>query len=440
MRRARRLRRFDRLHQGRQRLARDADGSRQFQVTTHRRLRRRLPGRRRHDDRADRRAAAPPRPRRATSLADFDTPVSDTAPAPAKQFYGPVRAGDLARRHEGRLHVLLALAEPERHVLPAHVHDDDQRGRHRLLARRPADELGRARPRLPLRLAPSVVGRQRHDDARRTRPTCPNHDVDPRPHQRRRQRPRQHGHELVQRHATTTRTSAAGTSRATSARWRSRRARNDSTLTVYFVPEFPTAWRDGNPIGSDAARAATATRARSAAPSACRPGRRTASASPTTTPTASTSRPSRPSRAAARTEGATPIAADRHPGRQGARLGPGRRPARPPGGRRAYRAGVTGSPAAPKLSVEGPSARLAPRRASRCASRSPARAGSRPTAKSGTKVVGKCVQERQEGRQRLAEGPRQARGQDRRSTVTFKPASGATRDHHGHDAGALKKP
>ena len=25
---------------------------------------------------------------------------------------------------------------------------------------------------------------------------------------------------------------------------------NDSTLTVYFIPEFPTAWRDGNPIGA----------------------------------------------------------------------------------------------------------------------------------------------------------------------------------------------
>ena len=62
-------------------------------------------------------------------------------------------------------------------LLPAHLRRRDQRGRHGLLVRRPPDRVGRAGPGLPLGLAPSVVGRQRHDDDRPTRRTCPNRDI-----------------------------------------------------------------------------------------------------------------------------------------------------------------------------------------------------------------------------------------------------------------------
>ena len=158
-------------------------------------------------------------------IADFDTPVSDTRPAPSKTFYGPF---DPAISPDGTkvaytYYYMTQSQNPT--LLPADLRGRDQRGRHGLLVRRPPDRLGRAGPRLPLGLAPPVVGRQRHDDAVEPDPPAePRHD--PRHDQRRRQRPRQHGQELDQRHGRrATRTSAAATSRATSARWRSRPAR-----------------------------------------------------------------------------------------------------------------------------------------------------------------------------------------------------------------------
>ena len=52
-------------------------------------------------------------------LADFDTPVSRHArPRPAA-FFGPFDPGDLARRHEGRLHLLLQRRRRRTRLLPA---------------------------------------------------------------------------------------------------------------------------------------------------------------------------------------------------------------------------------------------------------------------------------------------------------------------------------
>ena len=88
-------------------------------VTSERRLQRRLAGRRRHDDRASTACACTGWTAQGHVLADFDTPVSDTRPAPRQDVLRPVRPGDLARRHEGRLHLLLDDPEPEPDLLPA---------------------------------------------------------------------------------------------------------------------------------------------------------------------------------------------------------------------------------------------------------------------------------------------------------------------------------
>ena len=65
-------------------------------------------------------------------LADFATPVSDTRPRRLQAVLGPVRPGHLTRRHEGRLHVLLALADHDAELLPAQVPRRAERGRHGL--------------------------------------------------------------------------------------------------------------------------------------------------------------------------------------------------------------------------------------------------------------------------------------------------------------------
>ena len=64
------------------------DGSRQYRVTYTGRYADVSPGRRRHDDRAHG-VRLHRLDRQGRVLADFDTPVSDTRPAPAKTFYGP---------------------------------------------------------------------------------------------------------------------------------------------------------------------------------------------------------------------------------------------------------------------------------------------------------------------------------------------------------------
>ena len=76
-------------------------------------------------------------------LADFDTPVSDTRPAPAKTFYGPY---DPAISPDGKkvaytYYYMTQSQSPT--CFPPDVRDHDQRGRHRLLVGRPPDRLGR---------------------------------------------------------------------------------------------------------------------------------------------------------------------------------------------------------------------------------------------------------------------------------------------------------
>ncbi len=107
-------------------------------------------------------------------LADFDTPVSDTRPAPSKTFYGPY---DPAISPDGTklaytYYYMTQSQNPS--CSPADLRHHDQRGRHRLLARRPADRVGRAGAREALRLAPPDVDRQRQRPdlaTRRTRST-----------------------------------------------------------------------------------------------------------------------------------------------------------------------------------------------------------------------------------------------------------------------------
>ena len=132
-------------------------------------------------------------------LADFATPVSDTRPAGSKQFWGPY---DPAISPDGTkvaytYYWLSQTTTPN--CFPPKCLVALERGRHGLHVVGPHDRLeDRRRDRLPLRLAPPVVGRQRHDAARQ-----PDPHAQPRPaagpHLRRRQRQGQHGHGLVQR-------------------------------------------------------------------------------------------------------------------------------------------------------------------------------------------------------------------------------------------------
>ena len=110
-------------------------------------------------------------------LADFDTPVSDTRPAPTKTFYGPF---DPAISPDGTkvayTYYYMTQSQNPGCFPPTCVAAINEAGTGYSLLR-PPDRLGRAGPRLPLRLAPSVVGRQRHDDDLATRRTCPNRDI-----------------------------------------------------------------------------------------------------------------------------------------------------------------------------------------------------------------------------------------------------------------------
>ena len=189
-----------------------------------------------------------------TVLADFDTPVSDTRPAPSKTFYGPF---DPAISPDGTkvaytYYYMTQSQNPT--LLPARPASTtiNEGGTGYSYARSP-DRLGRARPRLPLGLAPPVVGRQRHDADRPTRPHLPEPRHDPRPDLRRRQRPRQHGQELD--FATWSKGNphvGGGDITRDKRKIAFQTGKNDTTLTVYYVPPFPTSWRDGEPdAGSD---------------------------------------------------------------------------------------------------------------------------------------------------------------------------------------------
>ena len=81
--------------------------------------------------------------RQGNVLADFDTPVSDTRPAPAKTFYGPF---DPAISPDGTkvaytYYYMTQSQSPT--CFPPTCFVGDQRGRHRLLVGRPPDRLGR---------------------------------------------------------------------------------------------------------------------------------------------------------------------------------------------------------------------------------------------------------------------------------------------------------
>ena len=292
----------------------------------HRRLQRRLPGRRRHDDRAQGRPAAQARRATAQVLADFDTPVSDTRPAPAKTFYGPF---DPAISPDGTkvayTYYYMTQSQNPGCFPPTCVVAINE-ARHRLLVRRPPDRLGRAGPRLPLRLAPSVVGRQRHDDdLQPVAPAEPRHH--PRPHLRRRQRPRQHGHELD-----------VGHGRQEPARRRRRHHARQAQARLPVGRERLDAHRLLRPAPSrPPGRTATRTRTRSTSATATASPAGGAFGVPTFSPDGGAIAyhdgdgvhvAAVPAFGADCTlDGATADPAGRHPRRRRARLGPRRRPA-----------------------------------------------------------------------------------------------------------------
>ena len=208
-------------------------------------------------------------------LADFDTPVSDTRPAGSRDVLRPVRPGDLARRHQGRLHVLLhrpPVAEPD--LLPARV-------RHARSTRAaPATRTPTARPpgtspaSTSTGLAQPGLGRRRHHDA--VRPDAPA--------QRRRRHRRPHAEPAVglvngwfsdtvedNPHLERRRHHA----RQGQARLRLRRERR--TLTFYRVASFPTTFKDGEAAPGDRPEVCYRyTRARPAGATGRRPSRPTA--------------------------------------------------------------------------------------------------------------------------------------------------------------------
>ena len=237
-----------------------ADGARQYQVTTHRRLQRRLPGRRRHDDRAQRRPAAQARPRDGAGARRLRHARLRHAPgAGRRRSTAPSTPPSprTARRSPTRYYYMTQSQNPS--CFPPTCVVAINEGGTGYSYVRPPDRLGRAGPRLPLRLAPPVVGRQRHDDdLQPDAPAEPRHH--PRPHLRRRQRPRQHGHELdVSDTADGTRTSAAATSRATSASSPTSPARTtDADRLLRPAPSRPR-WKDGDPNTGRDPTSATAT-------------------------------------------------------------------------------------------------------------------------------------------------------------------------------------
>ena len=70
-------------------------------------------------------------------LADFDTPVSDTRPAGSRVFFGPFDPAVSPNGSKLAYSYYYMTQQPEPDLLPARVRHHDQRGRHRLLARRP---------------------------------------------------------------------------------------------------------------------------------------------------------------------------------------------------------------------------------------------------------------------------------------------------------------
>ena len=106
--------------------------------------------------------------------------------------------------------------------------------------------------------------------------------------------------------STRTRTSSGGDITRDKRKLAFQSGENDSTLTVSYVPAFPTAWKDGDPNTDEIHVCYRYSEPGGRRASACRRSRRTAARSPTTTVTASTSRPSRPSAATARSTARPP--------------------------------------------------------------------------------------------------------------------------------------
>ena len=229
-------------------------------------------------------------------LADFDTPVSDTRPAGARTFFGPFDPGDLAGRVEGRLHVLLHDPDPGPELLPAEVPDRDQQGRDGVLALRPADRAG-------TRSACTRAGATRPGPTTtrsccRTRRVLPNRDVvldtisDGPPGL---------AHNWFSDLVEGNPHLGAGDITRDKRKMAFLTGQNDATLSVYYVPMFPTMFKDGEPPAgadphvcyrySDAGRRSSSRRRRS---------RPTAAGSPGATARASGSPTCRTSPAAAR--------------------------------------------------------------------------------------------------------------------------------------------
>jgi hypothetical protein len=75
-------------------------------------------------------------------LANFDTPVSDTRPAPSKTFYGPYDPAISPDGTKVAYHVLLHDAVAGSRLLPADMRRGHQRGRDRLHVVRSPDVVG----------------------------------------------------------------------------------------------------------------------------------------------------------------------------------------------------------------------------------------------------------------------------------------------------------
>ena len=168
------------------------------------------------------------------------------APGAGEDVLRALRPGDLAGRHEGRVHVLLHDAEPEPDLLPAHLRGRDQRGRHRLHVLRSPDGLEGAELGYHSGWRhPSWID---NDNTMLSNPThMPNRDIildqvsDG-----------GNGHANVLRNWTSDLVDgnphvSGGDITRDKRKLAFQTGENDATLTVYFVPEMPTSWRDGNP-------------------------------------------------------------------------------------------------------------------------------------------------------------------------------------------------
>ena len=235
----------------------------------------------------------------------------------------------------------------------------------------------------------------------------------PRPHLRRRQRQRQHGHELVQRHGRRTRTSSGAEITRDKRKLASQTGENDSTLTVYMRPRLPDRVEGRQPDRLRRGPLLPLQRARRAA----------RSAQPSWSPDGVAdrlprrrrrprSRPCRPSPPSARWRAPRrrPPVRDRR--RQRARLGPGRRPRRAPAGHAAAADDAVTPTTQPgrhslSVSVNGASKRAGVKLAVKV----PGKGKLSAVAKAGSRDGRQGLQDRQEGRHRHAQAEGLAQGQ-----------------------------